>query len=321
MKAIPYTPDLANTWNAFVSSSRNGTFLLDRNFMEYHKDRFEDASLLFFKEDDTLCAVLPANARREKREIQSHGGLTYGGLLLSPSASVQEAREALAAAAEHYQAAGFQALRYKPIPHIYHQYPAEEDLYWLFRAQATLAERTISTALDLSSPLSSQLWNRKLKKKACEHLRVEENTERQLPEFWPIVEDVLASRHHTSPVHSLTEITLLAQRFPKNIRLFTAADNGHVVAGCLAFITPTVFHVQYMEAGEEGRQRRALDWLIGKLIPFVRKAGIRFFDFGISTENGGQILNDGLIYQKEGFGGRAVCYDTYEVELEKLSAL
>jgi hypothetical protein len=37
-----------------------------------------------------------------------------------------------------------------------------------------------------------------------------------------------------------------------------------------------------------------------------------YLDFGRSTEGDGSILNGGLIAQKEGFGGRAICYDTYE---------
>ena len=38
-----------------------------------------------------------------------------------------------------------------------------------------------------------------------------------------------------------------------------------------------------------------------------------YFDFGVSTENGGGYLNEGLIFQKEGFGARSVVYDTYEM--------
>jgi hypothetical protein len=37
-----------------------------------------------------------------------------------------------------------------------------------------------------------------------------------------------------------------------------------------------------------------------------------YLDFGKSTETHSDILNENLIYQKEGFGARAVCYDTYE---------
>ena len=321
MKALPYTPELAPAWNAFVRTSRNGTFLLDRNFMDYHSDRFKDGSLLFYTANDQLTAVLPANLKPEQKLVQSHGGLTYGGLLLSQTATLTDVRDAFVAAAEHYAAQGYERLAYKPVPAIYHTYPAEEDLYWLFRAQAVLTERTVSSTILLNSPLAQALWHRKTKKKACEGLTLETGNATLLRDFWAIVDDVLSSRHHTHPVHTLAEISLLSRRFPDSIRLFTATDQGRVVAGCLAFITETTFHVQYMEAGDEGRRRRALDWLMARLIGLARDAGLRFLDFGISTEDGGRFLNDGLAYQKEGFGGRAICYDTYEAEIPKLMTL
>ena len=40
-----------------------------------------------------------------------------------------------------------------------------------------------------------------------------------------------------------------------------------------------------------------------------------YFDFGISTENNGMYLNEGLISQKEGFGSRIVCYQTWKVNI------
>ena len=42
---------------------------------------------------------------------------------------------------------------------------------------------------------------------------------------------------------------------------------------------------------------------------------IEYFDFGISTENHTTNLNTALLQQKEMFGGRAVCYDLYELNL------
>ena len=60
MKIIQYTPQLADEWDAFVKESKNGTFLLERRFMDYHSDRFSDCSLLLY-EDNELVALFPAN--------------------------------------------------------------------------------------------------------------------------------------------------------------------------------------------------------------------------------------------------------------------
>ena len=74
-----YTASHFNEWNAFVKTAKNATFLFDRNFMDYHSDRFEDYSLLVFKEDK-LFSLLPANLKENR--LISHQGLTYGSFIL-----------------------------------------------------------------------------------------------------------------------------------------------------------------------------------------------------------------------------------------------
>lgn len=318
MKAVVYEQEMAPQWDAMVRASRNGTFLHERNFMDYHKDRFTDASLLFFNDKDEPTGLLPANISADNTRISSHAGLTYGGFILMPNTSLTDVKDMMKAAAETYLKMGATQLIYKPIPYIYHRYPTDEDLYWLFRSQAILEARAASSAILLEGDLKEKLWARKTKKKACEALTLHEGTDK-LDSFWTIVNEVLSTRHNTRPVHSVEEMKLLCSRFPEHIKLFTVINaEGKVITGSLLFVTETTVHVQYMEAGDEGRQRRALDWLIRQLIAYFAAEGKRYFEFGISTENGGRLLNEGLAYQKEGFGGRTICYDTYAVELNKL---
>lgn len=46
-----------------------------------------------------------------------------------------------------------------------------------------------------------------------------------------------------------------------------------------------------------------------------KRRSIEWFDLGTPNEDGGGYLNESLIYQKQGFGGRVVCYDSYEIEI------
>ena len=78
-----YAVELSPVWNDFIKEARNGLFLFDRNYMDYHSDRFTDHSLLFYKEDE-LLAVLPAT--KQGNTLNSHAGLTYGGFVLSKRA-------------------------------------------------------------------------------------------------------------------------------------------------------------------------------------------------------------------------------------------
>ena len=48
IRVMPYNEQMEHDWNRAVESSKNGTFLFDRRFMDYHRDRFCDCSLVFF---------------------------------------------------------------------------------------------------------------------------------------------------------------------------------------------------------------------------------------------------------------------------------
>ena len=71
--------------------------------------------------------------------------------------------------------------------------------------------------------------------------------------------------------------------------------------------------MQYIAASDAGCALGALDWLFAQLLSqaAVLFPHVRYFDFGTCNEQDGRYLNEGLIFQKEGFGARAICYDTY----------
>ena len=89
----------------------------------------------------------------------------------------------------------------------------------------------------------------------------------------------------------------------------------------MLFITSKVVHIQYIAASDEGRALGALDWLFQHIIDHAREhyPNAVYLDFGISTEQQGLVLNEGLIFQKEGFGARGVCYDAYSLPLAPFS--
>jgi acetyltransferase-like isoleucine patch superfamily enzyme len=121
----------------------------------------------------------------------------------------------------------------------------------------------------------------------------------------------LATRHGVKPAHTLEEITLLASRFPEQIKQFSAYDGDEIVAGTTIYETPTVAHGQYGAVTEKGRQIGAEAYLFSTLIEQYKDK--RFFDFGISNEKEGRVLNHGLLEWKEGFGARCYAQDFYEI--------
>ncbi len=315
MKILPYTDALQPEWDELVRRSRNGTFLFERGYMDYHRDRYPDCSLLLLDDHGRGLAAFPATRPEGEPAVCSHAGLTYGGLLVLPDCTAALTGEIIGEIAGFYRSQGCRTLRVKPVPHIYHRQPAEEELYWLWRNRARLSRRTLSSSIDLQAPLPfSELRRRKVRRARKMSLSVSDSPE-LLPQFWQVLGDVLQSRHHTLPVHTLAEISGLQRKFPGHIRLFTAlsAETSEVLAGTLAYISDTVVHLQYIAASKTGRDVGALDFLVSEMLAMPWSQ--RYFDFGISTESGGRVLNEGLTFQKEGFGARAVCYDTYELTL------
>jgi len=108
-----YDPGLQRTWDAFVHQSKNATFLHMRQYMDYHADRFQDASLIIMK-DDVPLALLPAN--REAEELSSHGGLTYGGFLVDHRMGVADALSVFEATCGYLAGQGLRSCIYKPFP-------------------------------------------------------------------------------------------------------------------------------------------------------------------------------------------------------------
>lgn len=334
MTIIPYSVYRKETWDAFVEMSKNGTFLLKRGFMDYHSDRFFDCSLFIyagispdgeFKEKSLttkdLVAVFPANWDKEQRTVYSHQGLTYGGLVVLPEVTQKEVMDMMQAVLQYYRDM-MQAERfvYKPIPYIYSSVPSGEDLYALFRAGAQLSRRLVSTCVSMRNPMKMMTLRVRQAKKAVEHGfyidRMAEGDTRTLQEYWTLLEEVLEKYHNAHPTHTLQEMAMLMKNFPRNIRLYIVRLEKRIMAGVVIFECRKVAHVQYIASGEEGRQYGALDLLFRHLIN-ERYKTFDYFDLGTSNEDGGRYLNEGLIFQKEGFGGRAVCYDTYEISIDQ----
>ena len=307
---IPYDKSHKEEWDIFVDRSKNGTFLLKRDYMDYHSDRFQDYSFLIYKKN-LLYALLPACIFDDK--IYSHAGLTYGGLVMNDKCITADILQVFSKAIEIFRQQGYKTWLYKPVPEIYHDIPSQEDLYAIFRNNANLIVRNVSSVINLKKSLPFQkLRTRKIKKASLYSFDISE--EKDFNPFWQILEDNLRNKYNAKPVHSLLEIEGLAKKFPDNIKLFTTKKEGKTLAGVVCYIWKNTVHCQYITASPAGKETGALDLLFNFLIKDYFSE-MQYFDFGTSNEDGGKYLNQSLIFYKEGFGGRAVCYDTYLIPL------
>jgi hypothetical protein len=296
-------------WDDFIPNSKVDTFLFYRDFMDYHSDRFIDHSFLIFKKDK-LEAILPGNII--DNIFYSHKGLTYGGIVSSLKMTTKDIEDSFLQINTFLKNKGVKEVIYKPTPSIYHLAPSEEDIYVLFKLNATKIACNLSSTIKLNnSPTYSELRRRGIKKALKNGVKIDETM--NFEAFWRILEDNLMSNHSTKPVHSLNEIIKLKKLFNSRIKLYTASIENNIIGGCILFIMNRIVHVQYISANETGKLNGALDMLFDYLI--IKYKDFNFFDFGQSTEKNGFYLNEGLIFQKEGFGGRGINYETYKYTL------
>ena len=306
-----YRSEDAWMWDKLVADSRQGTLLHYRGYMDYHADRFHDCSLIACRKRKPF-AILPANVVENR--LYSHQGLTYGGWLTPHSHfDGSDMLNLFEAWIQWCDDNDIKEIFYKTVPHIYHRVPAEEDMYALFRYGATSWVTNLSSVIDMREiPAMNTLQKRHLKKTLSLNPWIRE-TEKS-SDFMPILEDCLKSRHDAMPVHTALELQSLKDKFSKNIRFFMAGTGDETEAEVCIYDTAGVAHCQYIATTETGRKNGTLTFLMHHLIT-TTFASRRFFDFGTSNEDGGKVLNSGLIHQKVGLGGRGVAYQSFHISL------
>lgn len=304
-------------WNAFVSTANNATFLFHRDFMEYHKDRFSDFSMLVF-EDGILVSIIPANKVAGK--VFSHQGLTYGGFVFDSKIKLGEVIAISKAVFQFLHQNGISTFQMKMLPSIYNAFFADEIKYAMFLMNAKLIRRDCLSVVDLTLPFSiSKTRKESIRRGAKNNLVIKEELEFEL--FWnEILIPNLDKKHNAKPVHSATEIIKLQQKFPENIRHFNVYHNDRIVAGSTIFITDNVAHPQYISGNPQKNELGSLDYLYHYLVTDVFKEK-HFFDFGPSHEENGKKINEGILFWKETFGAKTTVQDYYEAETSAFGLL
>ncbi|KRD58541.1 FemAB family protein [Flavobacterium sp. Root935] len=300
-------------WNDFVAQAKNATFLFYRDFMEYHRDRFEDFSLLIF-EEEKLRAILPANKR--ENAVYSHQGLTYGGLVYLSKLKAEKVSLILDEILLFLKENKIQTFYYKPIPDFYFSEGNKEIEFFLIKRGAVLERKEMNLAVNLSVPL-------KISKSKLKHFRRIENLDLDIVEeenfdpFWEkVLEPRLLEKFDTKPVHSKEEITLLKSKFPQNIKQFSAYKNDEIIAGITIFETKNVVKSQYGATSKTGEEFRALDFLFINLLHKYKRKGKHFFDMGIVGDDSEAGYNNGLLNQKEELGCSVYNQDFYKIEIK-----
>ena len=312
IEVLKYSSYKKQEWDSFVDNSKNGTFLLKRDFMDYHSDKFVDSSLMIYRKGK-LVSCFPANIVGDK--VYSHQGLSYGGFVFNDKMRIAIAEEVLDVVKIYFKEMGVLLLFIKQIPSFYHKHPSNEMDYWFWRNDSEIYRRDTTFTVDLTRPTSlSTRKKRNIKKAKSNNYYIKESDD--FTDYWnEVLEPNLWNKYNTKPVHSVEEINKLKLLFSNNIKQLNVYGDNGIVAGSTLFIKGNTVHSQYISSTDEGANNGALDFLFSSLIERFKLEGFSFFDFGISNENDGRELNYSLSEYKEGFGAEIYIHDFYRIQI------
>ena len=304
IEVVKYQNHFKSEWDVFVSEAKNGTFLFKRNFMEYHKDRFQDFSLMFYT-NNLLVAILPACS--SSTVCYSHKGLTYGGLLVRSDCKFQLYKEVFIALLQFLQLNKFSELVIKTLPSIFCE-SGNDELHFLHQFYGSRQTLNIGSVIYKNKDIhfsKSVVRNANNARKKGVEVRKSDD----FKSFWTdLLIPRLHERYNKKPVHSLQEILYLKKLFPDEIVLYAAYLDEEMIAGTILFKQNNYIKSQYIASKDEFNKLGGLDLLHYELI---QNLNFDFFDFGTSTKENSNEEQSNLLAWKEQFGARTIVYPTF----------
>ena len=305
MQIVKYKESYEKTWDDFVAKSKNGNVFHTRKFLNYHKDKFVDHSVLIYKKDK-LLALFPAIEYDGK--IISHRGSTYGGLLVKTNNKLNDTLKIWKEVINYYQ----KTIEFRKCEYIFDRFPSQEVEFGAKHLGFSCVHEELSTCLDLHHIKLSERRKRAIKK--CKDLKI-------------VFDDLDYETYHkvltknlekfdSTPTHTLKEMEYLKELLPENYYLVTIYVDNTMIAGIwLVLATDKTAHTFYIAQDYRYSEHQPLSCLVRYIIDYLKENGFTYLNFGISTEDGGNYINEGLFEFKESFGGFGVSRFYYRREV------
>ena len=296
-------------WDEIVKLSNSYSFLHERNYMEYHKNRFQDLSF-FVKIQNELVGVIPGTIL--KNDYSSHSGLTFGGLIIKPNKSSQN-YEIMENFIMHLNNSGVKNIRISRMPDMYKDSIDDGDMYALIKNGFKIGRFSLSQVINLKNgyklPSHKQRGANKAKRDGL-RISICDDSRQVLA----LAEFNTKRKYGAQITHSYSEMNSLISKFPKNIKCYEVHDSAEMVCGAILYKSKNVNHLQYLASSGRGRKLRGQDYLMEYLLELTLKEE-KYFSFGSSTESHGLKLNENLMKAKEEYGA----YSVVTLEFEKNS--
>ena len=306
---VKYSNKRQDEWDSFLLESNAPKLLFKRDYMDYHKKKFHDFSLMVYNNKQQIIALLPGHI--ENTCYYSHFGLTYGSFILKQNIKLSESVVVLRAVIKYLKDKGFTELFIKSIPSFYYLQNTELLNWTISLLSPKIIGINLFFVLNLSDPIRIQKRRLRSIKKAIK-AGIEIKIKTSLEEYWTeILCPHLKEKFNNSPVHSLEEIQQLAEK--NSIYQCSAYLDGEIVAGATIYDFGHVVKAQYIASNDLGRKSGAIDLLFHELIHKF-KGSKKFFDLGTANDSISEKLNFGLVDWKEGLGASVYQQIIYKID-------
>lgn len=312
MEILKYEINLKKSWDTFIDESDVSSFLLKRDFIEYHSHIYEECSLLV-KNGEELILIIPACRIGDK--FSSFHFLTYGGFILPrKNHDIQILKSVFVEVIKFIkEELNLKYIVVKRIPFFYYKNPNEDDLFFFTQLDFKVIYKDLSSVMKIDYDLFPQKKSYNHRKAIRDGLIMSiSNTSERILDMM----NTNLKKYGKQAVHNFSELDDLKVKFQKEIMFFEVREDKSdlLYGGCVLFIVNKAVHIQYMASTDLGRKKRVVDFIIGELLNIY--VDYDYLDYGISTESQGSYLNSSLFNAKRELGFGSACYEIYEKEIK-----
>ena len=281
-------------WDDFIKHSFNGTVYHTRKFINYHpKNRFVDKSIMIY-DDNILVCVIPVCLNNDK--YFSHLGTTYGGpVIIKSYFKIEKLKKIIDLIFEYYD----NKLEMRIANDIYFN-NSQSSLIYLLQTKLYLKLELSWYITNFNIDNISNKFNRRhllnIKKDKSILVFITDKIDDYI-DFYKILENTLKNKHNTKPTHTLEEFLILKDIVNHKLCI---VKNTDIIAGIYFIeVTKDKYYAFYITKNYKLENNYTTSCLLYVIEYFMNCIKPNLIDFGISTENKGDILNIGLSKFKE----------------------
>jgi len=299
--------------NTFIKNSNNGTIFHEPNFLNYHKEKFNNQEkFLVWEEQNQITSLTPYII--EKNIFKSPYGGSFGGMVFNVNEKLSKIEEVVINFIDYLKLNKIKKCLLTPAPILYHLKPNNYFEYLCIKKGFKISNVELTSVVELDHDYKSFFTKSCAKAiKKAKNSGVVVSVSNNYEKFYEILCEN-RKKKNAVPTHSLNEILNLKNKYPNNIILFEARLDNEVISGSLVFICNTKVALDFYWCHKENFQSsRPLNYLIEYMCAYLKKKNIKIFDFGRITNN--DEINYGGSFFKESFGGNGILKPTYIYEI------